>query len=92
MKIPFNSHSIYVTWDNDKMYELKSDYTKVEVTEIQKPSKENPIMVLQKRQFDAAKDYLLNKENPFKMDEKTARIYNQIGFISNEELNTFLIA
>ena len=40
MKIPFNTHTIYVTLDDDKIYELKSDYTKVEVSKIQNPSRE----------------------------------------------------
>lgn len=39
MKIPFNTHTIYVTLDDDKIYELKSDYTKVEVPKIQNSSK-----------------------------------------------------
>ncbi|MEB9429784.1 hypothetical protein P4I83_32645 [Bacillus cereus] len=91
MKIPFNTHTIYVTLDDDKIYELKSDYTKVEVSKIQNSSKENPVMVLHKSQFDFAKGYLLNKENPFKIDEEYAKIYQQIGFISVEELNEFII-
>ncbi|MGN4788676.1 hypothetical protein [Bacillus cereus group sp. MYBK209-1] len=44
MKIPFNTHTIYVTLDDDKIYELKSDYTKVEVPKIQNSSKENPFI------------------------------------------------
>lgn len=48
-------------------------------------------MVLHKSQFDFAKGYLLNKENPFKIDEEDAKIYQQIGFISVEELNEFII-
>ncbi|MDP4084749.1 MAG: hypothetical protein Q8934_09065 [Bacillota bacterium] len=92
MKLPFNTHTIYVTFDNDKIYELKSDYTKIGVQKIECSSKENPVMVLHKNQFDYAKDYLLNKENPFKIDEETARIYNQIGFLTNEELNNYIIS
>lgn len=91
MKIPFNTHTIYVTLDDDKIYELKSDYTKVEVSKIQNPSREKPVMVLYKSQFDCAKGYLLNKENPFKIDKEDAKIYYQIGFISVEELNDFII-
>jgi len=77
--------------DDGKIYELKSDYTKVEVPKIQNSSKENPVMVLHKSHFDVAKGYLLNKENPFKIDEEDAKIYHQIGFISLEELNDFII-
>ncbi|UYX55908.1 hypothetical protein M3Y14_32275 (plasmid) [Bacillus thuringiensis] len=91
MKIPFNTHTIYVTLDDDKIYELKSNYTKVEVPKIQDPSREKPVMVLHKNQFDFAKGYLLNKENPFKIDKEDAKIYHQIGFISVEELNEFVI-
>ncbi|MGR6017738.1 hypothetical protein ACT7CM_27190 [Bacillus paranthracis] len=79
MKIPFNTHTIYVTLDDDKIYELKSDYTKVEVSKIQNSSKENPVMVLHKSQFDFAKGYLLNKENPFKIDEEDAKTYHVIN-------------
>ncbi|PGR00823.1 hypothetical protein [Bacillus cereus] len=91
MKIPFNTHTIYVILDDGKIYELMSDYTKVEVPKIQNSSKENPVVVLQKSQFDFAKGYLLNKENPFKIDEQDAKIYHKIGFISVEELNDFII-
>ena len=90
MEIPFNTHTIYVTMD-DKNYELKGDYTKVEVSKIPSPSKENhPIMLLCKDQFDLAKGFLLNKENPFKMNKDDAKIYHQIGFITSEELNEFI--
>ena len=91
MKIPFNTHTIYVTLDDGKIYELKSDYTKVEVPKIQKSSKGKPVMVLHKSQFDSAKSYLLNKEKPFQIDEEDAKIHQQIGFISVEELNHFII-
>lgn len=47
-------------------------------------------MVLHKSQFDLAKGYLLNKENPFKIDEEDAKTYQQIGFISVEEFTNFL--
>ncbi|MFV1457163.1 hypothetical protein [Bacillus mycoides] len=91
MRIPFNTHTIYVTLDDGKIYELKSDYKKVEVPKIQNSSKEKPVIVLHKSQFDFTKGYLLNKENPFKVDEEDAKIYHQIGFISVEELNDFII-
>ncbi|KMP71039.1 hypothetical protein TU62_29620 [Bacillus cereus] len=48
MKIPFNTHTIYITLDNGKIYELNSDYTKGEVPNIQNSSKEKPVMVLHK--------------------------------------------
>ncbi|MGN4788055.1 hypothetical protein [Bacillus cereus group sp. MYBK209-1] len=47
--------------------------------------------MLHKSQFDFAKGYLLNKENPFKIDKEDAKTYQQIGFISVEELNEFII-
>lgn len=31
MKIPFDTHTIYIMLDDEKIYELKSDFTKVEV-------------------------------------------------------------
>jgi len=86
MKIPFETHTIYITLDDAKIYELKSDFTKVEVQKMKYSSKDNPVMGLHKKQFDLAKAWLLNNENPFKMDVETAVIYNRIGFISNEEL------
>lgn len=89
MKIPFDSHTIYVTSKN-KLYELKSDFSKIEVPEIKKPSKESPILVIQKDQFEQAKEYLLSKNNPFKMDQETAKEYYKIGFLSKEELYTFI--
>lgn len=90
MKIPFNTHTIYVTLDDSKIYELKSDYTKIEVPKIQKSSEENPVMVLHKIQFDFAKGYLLSKENLFKIEEEDAKKFHQIGYISIEELNDFI--
>ncbi|MBX8946001.1 hypothetical protein [Lysinibacillus sp. K60] len=90
MKIPFETHTIYITLDDAKIYELKSDFTKVEVKEMKYPSRENPIMGLHKKQFDFAKGWLLDKNNPFKMDVETAVIYNRIGFISNGEFNDFI--
>lgn len=90
MKIPFETHTIYITLDDAKIYELKSDFTKVEVQEMKNPSKDNPIVGLHKKQFDFAKECLLNNKNPLKMDVETAEIYNRIGFISNEEFNDFI--
>ncbi|WP_066415217.1 hypothetical protein [Sutcliffiella cohnii] len=91
-QLPFNTHTIYFTLDDEKIFELKSDYTKVAVSAIKSPSKENPIMVLHKNQFDYAKVYLLDKRNPFKIDEETAKVFNHIGFISDEELTDFIIS
>lgn len=35
MKITFNTHVIYITLHNKKIYSLKSKYTRIEVTEMQ---------------------------------------------------------
>ncbi|MEK5071680.1 hypothetical protein [Sporosarcina sp. FSL K6-1508] len=91
MKIPFNTHTIYVTLDDDKFYELKSDYTKIEVPEFKIPSPENQIVLIHKKQFDSVKANLLDKENPFKLDLETANIYYQIGFLSDSEFKDFIV-
>ncbi|ALP91865.1 hypothetical protein ATN24_13965 [Clostridium butyricum] len=88
--LPFETHSIYITLDDKKIYKLNEDFSKEEVKEVPHPSKENPNIVMHKLQFDFAKDFLLNKENPLKMSVKTARLYNKIGFISDLELAKFI--
>lgn len=88
--LPFETHTIYITLDDDKIYKLNEDFSKEEVQEIPQPSRKNPIVVTHKAQFDYAKYSLLNKMNPLKMSEDTARIYNKMGFISDLELAVFL--
>lgn len=86
----FNTHTIYVII-NTKIYKLsRIDLSKEEVSELPKPSKENPIMVLNKAQFDIAKDYLLDIQNPFRISLGTAELYNQIGFLSDSEFKDYM--
>ncbi|MDY3375055.1 MAG: hypothetical protein SOX50_17470 [Terrisporobacter othiniensis] len=85
----FNTHKIYVTF-GDKIYKLnRKDLSKEEVSELPTPSKENNVMILHKSQFDMAKGYLLDIQNPFRINIETARLYNKIGFLSNDELKDY---
>lgn len=85
----FKTHTIYITLDDNKLYKVNEDFSKEEVKEIPHPSKENPIHVLHKAQFDFAKSALLDNGNPFKMSMETAIIYNKLGFLSDLELSNF---
>jgi len=86
----FNTHSIYITLDDDKIYQLnKRDLAKELVSEIPQPSKENPIMVIHKSQFDMAKSYLMDINNPFRISVDTARDYRDIGFLSEQEFRDY---
>lgn len=87
---PFKTHTIYITLDDKKNYKLNEDFSKEEVEEMPLPSREKPIMVLHKLQFDFAKNALLNKEGLFKMSTETAKIYNKMGFLSDLELSNFI--
>ncbi len=88
--LPFKTHTIFITLDDEKTYKLNEDFSKEEVQEMPTPSRENPCMVIHKLQFNFAKNYLLNKENPFKISVEEANIYNKIGFISDKELSDFI--
>lgn len=82
----FNTHTIFVIID-ERIYKLnKNDLSREEVAEIPVPSKDNPIMVLHKTQFDLAKNYLMDVKNPFRINYDTAKLYNTIGFITDDEL------
>ena len=85
----FNTHTIFITI-GDKYYKLnRKDLKREEVSELPMSSKNNPIMVLHKVQFDMAKGYLLNIQNPFRISLDTAEIYNQIGFLTDEEFEAY---
>ncbi|UYZ39041.1 hypothetical protein OD350_28635 (plasmid) [Clostridium beijerinckii] len=88
--LPFGTHTIYITLDDDKIYKLNEDLSREEVQDIPQASRENPIVVMHKAQFDYAKGNKLNKFSDFKMSEEMAKIYNKIGFISDLELVKFL--
>ncbi|WP_044648385.1 hypothetical protein [Paenibacillus terrae] len=84
--LTFNTHTVYVTLDDEKFYKLnKHDLSREEVEKIPVPSKENPIMVMHKSQFDLAKGYLMDMRKPIKINLGTAEIYNQIGFLTDDE-------
>ncbi|GKS12929.1 hypothetical protein YDYSY3_39290 [Paenibacillus chitinolyticus] len=83
----FNTHTIYVTLDDNKFYKLnKQDLSRELVDDVPSPSKADPIIVLHKIQFDSAKGYLLAVDNPFRIDVETAEVYNKIGFLTDEEV------
>lgn len=48
IELPFETHTIYVTIDDEKVYVLKNDFTKVEVPRIEVASKENPIWTIRR--------------------------------------------
>lgn len=56
MKIPFKTHKIFVTLDDDKMYQLFRDFSKKEVDKKAFPekfltqSRENPFVILSSQQ------------------------------------------
>ena len=87
MKIPFETYTIYVTFDDDKIYELKEDFSKELVTEIKMSTPKNPTLVLHKQQLDYAKAFYI--ENSIKFDKETWNNYYKIGFITLHELNEF---
>lgn len=97
MKIPFETHSIFITLDDEKMYQLFADFSKVEVN--QKDilsefkalhSSQNPYTVLHKKQFVHGKPYALDNTGENGLSEESAKIYHRIGFLSDEELQSFL--
>ncbi|WP_249869127.1 hypothetical protein [Oceanobacillus saliphilus] len=87
MKIPFEKYTIYVTFDDDKIYELKEDFSKELVSEMNMSTPTNPTLVLHKQQLDVAKTFY--KENSVNLDNETWNNYYKIGFITLQELNEF---
>ncbi|WP_156291892.1 hypothetical protein [Oceanobacillus salinisoli] len=87
MKIPFEKYTIYVTFGDDKIYELKEDFSKELVSEIKVSTPKNPTLVLHKQQLDYAKAFY--KENSIKLDKETWNNYYKIGFITLDELKEF---
>jgi len=90
MILPFKTHTIYITLDDNKIYKLNKDFSKEEVENIPYPSRQNPTLLMHKFQFEMAKFYLLNKSNPFKISVEIAQTYNKIGFLSDNELADFI--
>ncbi|GAB6460788.1 hypothetical protein bcgnr5390_10710 [Bacillus luti] len=89
MNFPFSTHAIYVTLDGKQIYRVYRDFSRVEVANNCINFNE-PYLLLHKEQFNFSKGFLLNKDNPFKLDAQTARAYHQIGFISEKELQDFI--
>lgn len=94
MTLPFETHEIYISmerFDSEggyaDFYKLNSDFTKISVEKIPMPTTDKPFLVLHEGQFNGARSFLMNKQNPFKMDKEEANIYYKIGFITKEELD-----
>lgn len=85
-----SNYAVYFTLDDERMFQLNAvDGTRKEVSTIPILDRSIPIMVLHKNQFDFVKHYHLNPDNPDRISLSRAELYNQIGFISDEELRTF---
>ena len=89
LEIPFKTHAIFIILSDEKIYKLNENFTKQEVKIIPEPSRDSPIRVLHKSQFDCGKPFLLDKHNPYRISLETANIYNKIGFLSDEEFIKF---
>ncbi|MFC4025238.1 hypothetical protein ACFOUV_15690 [Oceanobacillus longus] len=87
MKIPFEKYTVYVTFDDGKIYELKEDFSKELVSDMKMSTLENPTLVLHKQQLDEAKTFY--KESSVKLDNETWNNYYKIGFITLQELKAF---
>ncbi len=97
MRLPFDTHDIYISLDlfdpeggYADFYKLNSDFTKISVEKIPMPTTDKPFLVLHEDQFNGARPFLMNKQNPFKMDKDKAIIYYKIGFITKEELDNYI--
>lgn len=97
MNIPFNTHLVYITLNDDKFYQLNSDFSKEEVDQEEvltklrmfDDSKQN-VMVLHKAQFEHGKQYLLDKENPAGISIQAAEQYYKMDFITKSELYDYI--
>ncbi|MGI2295597.1 hypothetical protein [Paenibacillus sp. GXUN7292] len=90
--LSFNTHTVYVTLD-DGIYKInRDDLSRESVQHLPEPSKEKPIIVLHKSQFDMAKSYLMSIDNPLRMDLESAELYRIIGFLNNEEYESYKVA
>ncbi|RHW35876.1 hypothetical protein D1B33_12315 [Lysinibacillus yapensis] len=87
MAIPFDKYTIYITLDDDKIYELKEDFSKELVNEIKVSTPKKPTLLLHKQQLDYAKTHYM--ENSIKLDKETWTNYYKMGFITLMELDEF---
>lgn len=94
MNLPFDTHKIYITLENNTFYELHSDFSKTEIdfNEIRKQleDRKNGIIVLHKSQFEYNKTNLLDKKFVGKLSDDLAKTYCRMGFITESELEDFL--
>ena len=100
MGLPFQTHRIYITLEDNTFYELHSDYSKtvVDWKEIEKEILNQyetthilpPFFVMHKSQFGYVKACAMSKSNPNRMSEETAEIYYKMGFITKEEFENYL--
>lgn len=95
MNIPFHTHRVFITLDDEKIYELENNFTKTEISKnefevITEAKNSGPFLILHKKIFDFNKSYFLKKSNPHKIDKEAATTYNKIGFISDKELTDFI--
>ena len=85
-----SNYAVYFTLDDEKMFQFNAvDGTRKEVSTIPIIDRSIPMMVLHKKQFDFVKHYHLNPDNPNKISLSRAELYHRIGFISDDELETF---
>ena len=87
--LPFETHTIYLTLDDDKIYRLNADFSRVVVESISVPSRTNSILVMHKKQLDINKRLLFDTKNLMRMSLEDAITYNMIGFVSDDELTEF---
>ncbi len=88
-QLPFETHSIYVTLDDNITYKVNRDFSKTEFNEI--PAK-SIYCIMHKLQFDACKNKLMDVSLPeqLRLTTNKAVLYNQLGFITDHELFTYI--
>lgn len=85
-----SNYAVYFTLDDERMFQFNLvDGTRTEVSAIPVLDRSIPIMVLHKNQFDFMKKNYLNLDSPNRISLSSAELYNQIGFITDEELKAF---
>ena len=96
MQNPFETHKVYITLNNDKMYQLFPDFTKKEVdkkevlNKADVNSRSKPFMVIHNEQINCGKSYLLDKNKSTRNGAETALEYCKIGFLTKEEIKALL--
>lgn len=88
-ELPFKTHTIYLQFEN-QYYVLHQDLTKEPVEKIKKHSPKYPSVLLKQSEFENAKQYLLNKQNPHRLGEDAVKLYLHIGFITDNEYREYI--